>query len=542
MANNILFILTDQERYFPEPVPGLSLPARERLASEGVSFERHYIASTVCTSSRAVIYTGLHMPVTRMFDNANFPFVDSMSPGLPTMGTRFRRAGYTTAYKGKWHLTHDLPSEIDSSHRQENRMEQYGFSDWNPGGDIIADPWDGYRRDLSTTAAAAEWLRTRGAGSNNNGEPWLLAVNLVNPHDVMYFSTDLPGQPVQTAQSTLMKPHPAPEHDNYRVTYPRAPIPASWRQAIDAEGRPRAHAEYQLVMSHVLGAVPAEQWRWERFRDYYLNCLAEVDRKIEFLLDELEALGMHDSTVVVLTSDHGEMQGAHGLRGKGGNAYEESIHVPLTIRAPGGRRGARCHAVTSHVDLIPTLAGLADVSSRAMRNIIADLPGKDASAMVLDEAAAGERLRPGAVFAASNIIFQDGEFVGRVMELRDLGRSSEQIRAELIAPNLSNRCFIRTMFDGRHKLSRYFSPLEHHRATSIEELLDRNDVELFDLIEDPEEMRNLAVDAPGRAPLLEELNKKLTYLLDTEIGAYDDGRYLPAVPGMSWAAPDLVNV
>lgn len=542
MANNVLFILTDQERHFSQPVPGLSLPGREQLASEGVTFDRHYIASTVCTSSRSVIYTGQHMPTTRMFDNATFPFVDSLSPSMPTMGTRFRRAGYVTAYKGKWHLTTEFGPTAEPRQRHENQMERYGFGDWNPRGDIIADPWDGYRNDLSIAAASVEWLRTTGTRLQRKGTPWLLAVNLVNPHDIMYYDTDLPGEPVQAAGPTLMTPHPAPEHHNYAPTYPLAPIPDSWRQPIDDEGRPRAHAEYQAVMSHVLGPVPPDQARWERFRDYYFNCLAEVDRKIKFLLEELEALGMIDSTVVVLTSDHGEMQGAHGLRGKGGNAYEESIHVPLVIRTPDSWRGARCSAVTSHVDLLPTLAGLAGLPSSTTSQVTAGLPGRDASPLVNDVGSGIDSVRDGAIFAASNAIFLDGEFVGRVVELRDQGRSPEEIMAELIAPNLSNRCFIRTVIDGRYKLSRYFAPLEHHRATTVDELFDRNDVELYDLTDDPNEMRNLATEGRDHRSIAEELNKKLTHLLDVEIGVHEDGRYLPAVPGMSWAVPEMVNV
>ncbi len=94
---NILFVLTDQERYFGE-YPGIDGdPRSPSTLEEGVSFTNHYIASTVCTSSRSVIYTGQHLPVTGMFDNANFPFVPPLSTNLPTVGTMLRRLGYYTA-------------------------------------------------------------------------------------------------------------------------------------------------------------------------------------------------------------------------------------------------------------------------------------------------------------------------------------------------------------------------------------------------------------------------------------------------------------
>jgi arylsulfatase len=107
---NILFILTDQERHFrPGELPvGFRLPAHERLAARGTTFVNHRINSCVCTPSRSVLYTGKHIQQTRMFDNTNFPWIESMSPDVRTVGHLLREAGYYTAYKGKWHLTKEF--------------------------------------------------------------------------------------------------------------------------------------------------------------------------------------------------------------------------------------------------------------------------------------------------------------------------------------------------------------------------------------------------------------------------------------------------
>src|SRR5262245_59739430 len=93
---NILFILTDQERYFrPGELPkDFHLPAHERLVEKGIVFENHRINSCVCTPSRSVLYTGQHIQHTRMFDNTNFPWIGSMSTEIKTVGHLLRDAGY----------------------------------------------------------------------------------------------------------------------------------------------------------------------------------------------------------------------------------------------------------------------------------------------------------------------------------------------------------------------------------------------------------------------------------------------------------------
>src|SRR5215831_5590571 len=191
---NILFILTDQERYFRsgELPRGYALPAHERLRSRGVTFTNHRINSCVCTPSRSVIYTGQHIQHTKMFDNTNFPWITSMSTELPTLGSMLRAAGYYTAYKGKWHLTKEFETvnKLGSPTRIfTEEMEAYGFSDYFGVGDIIAHDRGGYLHDGVISAMAVNWLRGRGIELGAQGKPWFLAVNLVNPHDIMFLNT-----------------------------------------------------------------------------------------------------------------------------------------------------------------------------------------------------------------------------------------------------------------------------------------------------------------------------------------------------------------
>ena len=110
---NILMITTDEERFrIPRPA-GYTLPARERLASRGVSFGNYYAASTMCSSSRSVMYTGQHLPITEIYDNDNMPYIRPLDPTLGTLGSMLRQTGYYCAYQGKWHLSRAYKDPAD---------------------------------------------------------------------------------------------------------------------------------------------------------------------------------------------------------------------------------------------------------------------------------------------------------------------------------------------------------------------------------------------------------------------------------------------
>jgi arylsulfatase A-like enzyme len=127
-AYNILFIFTDQERN-ERPTPlGLRLRGHERLQCTGIAFAHHYIGAVMCSSSRAILLTGLQTPDNGVFENLNVPWVPNMSTSIPTIGHMLRKAGYYTAYKGKWHLTREFDQhEPDRLFTKE--MEEYGFAD-----------------------------------------------------------------------------------------------------------------------------------------------------------------------------------------------------------------------------------------------------------------------------------------------------------------------------------------------------------------------------------------------------------------------------
>ena len=531
---NLLFVFTDQERYLPRWPAGLSLPGHERLMRGGVTFHAHHCPAVMCTSSRAVLMTGLQTPDNRMFENADVPWVSKLPVEIPTIGHMLRRAGYYTAYKGKWHLNDSFDSE-EPERIFTREMDAHGFADYNGVGDAIGHALGGHHFDHLIVGSAVTWLRRHGQGLQERGQPWALFVSLVNPHDVMYFNTDLPGQAVQDTGTLMRAPQRAPDHPIYRATWD-TPVPATLHEPFDAPGRPAAHGEFQAMWDIVLGHIPREPDRWRRFHDYYVNCIRHVDVSLAALLGELDQLRLADRTAVMFTSDHGEMAGAHGLHGKGPFAYRECIHLPLLVTHPDVRGGQACRALTGHIDLVPSLLAMAGVAPGRMPELAGrDLPGKDLTPLLANPGAAGvHALREAVLFTYSGLSTNDAALWRMVAAARAAGRDpQEEIRRQGFAPDLTKRGSLRSVFDGRYKFTRYFAPTRRNRPETLEELYRWNDVELFDLEADPLETRNLAADPTANAALVAAMSAKLERAIAAEIGA-DDGREMPDFPRIAW--------
>ena len=238
------------------PVP---LPGHERLRRTGTYFENHHIAADMCSASRAVIYTGLHMPHNGIFDNAGVPYMKSLDPKLPTIGKILRKLGYYTAYKGKWHLNGAMAMENHANDVKalfETMMDRdYGFYDYTGTGDYIEGALGGYQYDQITSAQAAQWLKAKGRPMTDRRQPWYLAVNLVNPHDVMWVNTDLPGQPVQ-AKDAKLKIAFAPDDSSTGRNGTTSRCRPTWQQSLDAPGRVPAHRIYHEANGYLTGLDP----------------------------------------------------------------------------------------------------------------------------------------------------------------------------------------------------------------------------------------------------------------------------------------------
>ena len=531
---NILFIFTDQERHMSAWPAGMSLPAHERLRQDGVTFTNHYTSAMMCTPSRSVMFTGLQTADNGMFDNCDCPWQESLSPKVPSVGHMLRKAGYYTAYKGKWHLNRKFDSE-EPDELYTKEMDEYGFADYASPGDLVGHDLGGYQFDHLIAGSAITWLRRKGRPLADEGKPWSLFVSLVNPHDIMYFNTDAPGSKVQDTGALLRRATPAPNHPMYRKDWD-VPVAPTLHEPLDAAGRPKAHGEFLKMWDYVLGHIPLEEERWRRFNNFYFNSIRSVDIQLQNVLNELDALGLTERTILVFTADHGEMAGAHGLRGKGPFAYEEAIHVPFVIAHPDVAGGQTCAALSSHIDLAPTLLALAGASKEQRGEFAGrDLPGTDLSAALSKAGKAGvHEARESVLFAFSALCTNDSTLLkvaGQAIAA-NLSPKAELEKAGY-KPDMTKRGSVRTVFDGRYKFSRYFGPVQRNQPKAIEDLYANNDVELFDLETNPGETVNLAADRAKHVDLLTTMSAKLEKAIQAEIGA-DDGREMPDIPNVSW--------
>jgi arylsulfatase A-like enzyme len=179
-------------------------------------------------------------------------------------------------------------------------------------------------------------------------------VSLVNPHDVTWWWNN-----------TLELTPPALE----RITFDFPATPPNYESLTTLEAnKPRLQTAYQQTMELVLGPAEAQDLgatsAWQKLLKLYLWCQTQVDAQIGRVLDTLATNPeVHDNTIVVFTSDHGEYGGSHGLRAKGAAVYEEGTHVPLYVFDPRGRYSAGHQTVrtqlTSSVDIVPLLLSLA---------------------------------------------------------------------------------------------------------------------------------------------------------------------------------------
>ncbi|MFI3268579.1 MAG: sulfatase, partial [Rikenellaceae bacterium] len=404
--------------------PNVKTPNIDKFASESVNFTNAVSVCPVSTPHRAALMTGRYPTSTGMFLNDLYLPDDELC-----MAEIFKAAGYNTAYIGKWHLDgHGRINNVEMERRQGfdywkglECSHDYNKMPYYDNEDPEMHYWDGY-----SPYAISEDANSYLEDNHNNDNPFLLFVSIATPHNP-HFSAPEDMKAMYPVDELELKPNVPTSQEN------------------------RARKELQ---------------------GYYGHCTAS-DKAIGTILDQLKELGLMENTIVVFSSDHGEMMGSHDVNPFAKQvSWDESIRVPFLISYPGidDNKGTVVNAPINTPDILPTLLGLADVS------IPKTIEGEDISKLVTNPNAKADRV---------SLVMNPAPFGGD-------------------ATNVEYRAI-------RTKQYTYERTLDGPRR-------------LFDNIADPYQLTNL-VDDPAYSSVLKDLDKKLNKELKRIDDPFESRKY-----------------
>ncbi|NUP98398.1 MAG: sulfatase-like hydrolase/transferase [Armatimonadetes bacterium] len=473
---NILLITSDQQHFSTLGVtnPRIQTPALDRLCAEGTRFDRAYTCNPVCSPTRASIITGLYPSV-----HGCWTIGVKLPEDVPTVGDYLHQAGYHSALLGKAHFQPLASYPDQTSLEAQPTLREIDF--WRQFG----GPWYGFDqielcRNHADEAHAgqhyAAWMEDNGlpnwrdyfqdwpSNQPKRHHHWDLPQEYHYTHwtaerSIAHVERCVAAEQPFFTWASFHDPHPP-----YLVSEPWASMydPAEMEPGrltqgehdfsppylrLTQEERPDFSAFKEEHGSH---GCHTHRHREERLRQdtaIYYGMVSFMDHEIGRLLGRLDELGVADNTLVVFTSDHGHYLGQHGLIAKGPFHYEDGIRVPFIVRCPGQVPAGRVSdELQSLVDLTPTFL-----------------------------AAAGLEV-PGAM---------------QGLDQMSCWRGEGQVRDHVVCENRHQptRLHLRTYLDTRHKLTVF-------RTADFGEL--------YDLVEDPGETRNLW-DEPSAAALKSEV-------------------------------------
>ncbi|EBC9777401.1 phosphatase, partial [Salmonella enterica subsp. enterica serovar Derby] len=194
-------------------------------------------------------------------------------------------------------------------------------------------------------------------------------------------------------------------------------------------------------------------------------------------------------------------------------------------------------ALTCHLDIAPTLVGLTGLPEEKQHQALGNRKGVNFSGLLKNpESVAVNAVRNASLYCYGMILYTDAHYLHRVIALqRDKQKTVAQIKQEIshLHPDFSHRSGTRMINDGRYKFARYFSLREHNTPETWEDLIKYNDLELYDLKNDPDENHNLAADKQKYQDLILTMNEKLNKIIKDEIGV-DDGSFMPDAAHEPW--------
>ena len=381
---NILILMVDEERY-PTVYEDKALKewslkhlkAQNFLRTHGFEFKNHYAASTACEPSRTSLYTGQYPSLHGVSQTAGAAKQDFDSDmyfldynTVPTFGDYLRISGYTNFWKGKWHASQadiiepgpghtsypsytqkGVPNPVaEERYLNANKLNNYGFDGW-----IGPEPFG--RSPLNSGASSKNKINGRDIifaneaielikSLDNKCEddmPWCIVTSFVNPHDITLYGevSRLSGNYDFSIDPSVPK-------------IPKAPTSEE-----DLSTKPRCQESYKQVYQKAFQPSIDSQ----EYRQLYYSLQLKADKEMGRVIDALLDSSFYEDTIIIFTSDHGDMLGAHGgLFQKWYQAYEESIHVPLIFHNPKlFKKYNSTEIITSHIDILPTILSLTHV-------------------------------------------------------------------------------------------------------------------------------------------------------------------------------------
>lgn len=356
---NLLYVFADQLRYSSCGYAGdrrAKTPNIDRLAGESVDFCNAVSGHPVCAPYRATLFTGKYTTSTGMVINEI-----RMNPDHRCIGHILSEAGYRTAYIGKWHLyANEWGNHLDPKNSYiPAGPDRLGFDDFFAAYNFHHEYYgesayyhtdspekifvDGYEPDAQTDLAIGQLKQY-----SETGEPFAMFLSIGTPHDP-WMPGNVPDEALTRFEGTdfQLPPNYLPDNDPYADAWARL--------------------------------SPREREQLPEWMRVYYAMTANLDDNLGRLLRALEELRLHKDTIVIFTSDHGELFGAHGRRAKN-IFYEEAVRVPFLVRWPGKTEpGTVSDVCLNTVDLMPTLLSLMELP------VPEEAEGADLSRFVLGE-------------------------------------------------------------------------------------------------------------------------------------------------------------
>lgn len=388
---NVIIFLTDQQRalqWFPTGWAEANLPFQSTLAATGVTFNRAYTNTAMCTPARTTLFTGLypaqHLSANTLSEgNVQSEEEHQLNPTYPNVGSVLTAAGYEVAYIGKYHLSKGIIQENGVNIWDD--IERYSFSQWDPPdagrNTSLGDYGGGFAdNDARYIQDALNFLQNR--INNPGGKPFCLVVSLVNPHDVLGYPLNLanggyiPSQnPDWEGSQWLANKQGVSVNDADWTadTVPPIELPPTVNEDLTTNYKPTVQQAY-LESCVGLGPVPTPSDK-KKYLNFYGNLMSYTDyqfSKILQLLDGSEVgRAIRANTWMIRTSDHGEYAMVHGgLRQKSFTIYEEALRIPLIWSNPTDYplgSGQQCNQLVGHVDFLPTLCSMLGINPKQYR-------------------------------------------------------------------------------------------------------------------------------------------------------------------------------